>query len=534
MSLDVNISEPDEFNCIELHDVINDVAKLKSITEFRYHVDFISGKGESYVANTFRVVITEVNDEKNIFKCIVKTLVNTERRELFHKLHKREVAVYSDIVPVFNKIQKLVNTIDKVILPECLLSCAEEKKEVIILEDLIEDGWSPESRLSRFEELDYMQVNTVLTELAKFHALSFVFEKRIPEEFLNVKSRFEDLLHNDGFLSQSKLINYFHDSFESSLKLVNDAEAKRMLSEIQPKILNILRMYTRPGKYNVLCHGDCWINNMLFKYEENKPTRVCFLDFQAVRYASPVTDIIYFLCLCTNSTFRSKHFDALKADYYNTLKSSLTVYDIDVSSVYPREDFENEMEDALQYGLIVAMVELKIVSTTAEHDAILKGAKVIPELDLDEVPGEKDLLEIKVNDVVQESIRKGLRLGAAICTPHVCPCGTEVDQLGHHGLSCSKSAGRFSRHASLNDIIRRSLVSVNVPAILEPKGIVRSDGKRPDGMSLVPWKMGRVLVWDATCVDTLAASHVQGTSRRAGSAAEAAENQKFSKNRNAQ
>ncbi|KAM3956087.1 uncharacterized protein ACR2FA_009978 [Aphomia sociella] len=39
--------------------------------------------------------------------------------------------------------------------------------------------------------------------------------------------------------------------------------------------------------------------------------------------------------------------------------------------------------------------------------------------------------------------------------------------------------------------------------------------------------MGRALVWDVTCVDTLAASHVQGTSRRAGSAAEAAENQKL-------
>ncbi|KAM3960304.1 uncharacterized protein ACR2FA_005603 [Aphomia sociella] len=47
----------------------------------------------------------------------------------------------------------------------------------------------------------------------------------------------------------------------------------------------------------------------------------------------------------------------------------------------------------------------------------------------------------------------GLRLGAAICTPHVCPCGAEVDQLRHQGLSCSKSAGHFSRHASLNESV---------------------------------------------------------------------------------
>ncbi|XP_047997279.1 uncharacterized protein LOC125234903 [Leguminivora glycinivorella] len=120
----------------------------------------------------------------------------------------------------------------------------------------------------------------------------------------------------------------------------------------------------------------------------------------------------------------------------------------------------------------------------------------------------------------------GLRVGAVICASHKCHCGSEVDQLGRHGLSCQRSAGRMSRHAALNDIIRRSLTSVNVPAILEPTGIARDDGKRPDGMSLIPWRMGRVLVWDATCVDTLAPSHLHGTTKKAGAAAEAAETNK--------
>ncbi|XP_063629995.1 uncharacterized protein LOC134801393 [Cydia splendana] len=120
----------------------------------------------------------------------------------------------------------------------------------------------------------------------------------------------------------------------------------------------------------------------------------------------------------------------------------------------------------------------------------------------------------------------GLRLGVPICAPHKCHCGSDVDQLGRHGLSCQRSAGRLSRHAALNDIIRRSLVTVNVPAILEPTGMARDDGKRPDGMSLIPWRMGRVLVWDATCVDTLAPSHLHGTTKKAGAAAEAAESLK--------
>ena len=50
----------------------------------------------------------------------------------------------------------------------------------------------------------------------------------------------------------------------------------------------------------------------------------------------------------------------------------------------------------------------------------------------------------------------------------------------------------------------------------------RSEEKRPDGVTLVPWAMGRCLAWDATVVDTLAVSHLPGTSVIAGSAAVAA------------
>ncbi|XP_063538071.1 uncharacterized protein LOC134747375 [Cydia strobilella] len=45
-------------------------------------------------------------------------------------------------------------------------------------------------------------------------------------------------------------------------------------------------------------------------------------------------------------------------------------------------------------------------------------------------------------------------------------------------------------------------------------------------MPLVPWRMGRPLVWDATCVDTLAPSHLPGTSSNAGRAASMAEDLK--------
>lgn len=130
-----------------------------------------------------------------------------------------------------------------------------------------------------------------------------------------------------------------------------------------------------------------------------------------------------------------------------------------------------------------------------------------------------------------DSLRVGaaLRLGCSVCEPHQCICGARVESNGHHGLSCVRCAGRFSRHHSINEILRRALVSANLPCVLEPPGLSRTDGKRPDGLTLVPWARGRSLIWDATCVSTFAPSHLNHTMSKAGAAAENAARLKHAK-----
>ena len=120
-----------------------------------------------------------------------------------------------------------------------------------------------------------------------------------------------------------------------------------------------------------------------------------------------------------------------------------------------------------------------------------------------------------------------LRLGSLICHNHKCICGNNVDSSGRHGLSCKLQAGRHQRHSTLNDIVQRALSSAGYPSKLEPTGLSRKDGKRPDGLSLFPFKLGKCLIWDSTVVDTLAASYVDQTARHPGKAAEKAELKKL-------
>ena len=131
--------------------------------------------------------------------------------------------------------------------------------------------------------------------------------------------------------------------------------------------------------------------------------------------------------------------------------------------------------------------------------------------------------------MANESIRiaVGLRLGAPLCAPHSCSlCGKPVDVLGTHGLSCRQSKGRIPRHNGLNTIIKQALASAHIPSILEPQGLVRSDNKRPDGLTIIPWANGRPLVWDATVWDSFAPSYIALSASAAGLVAERAARRK--------
>jgi uncharacterized membrane-anchored protein YhcB (DUF1043 family) len=90
---------------------------------------------------------------------------------------------------------------------------------------------------------------------------------------------------------------------------------------------------------------------------------------------------------------------------------------------------------------------------------------------------------------------------------HPNTCAEIVDTLGHHGLSCYRSAGRRTRHEMINDLVKRALTSAEIPSFREPNGYYRED-----------------FLWDVTCTDTLAQSYIRLSSKKAGEATRLGEN----------
>jgi len=104
-----------------------------------------------------------------------------------------------------------------------------------------------------------------------------------------------------------------------------------------------------------------------------------------------------------------------------------------------------------------------------------------------------------------------------------------VDAHGQHGLVCKQAPSRIARHQQLNDMVVRALVPAGVPATKEPVGISRRDAKRLDGMTQIPWRSGKLLIWDVTVVSTVTQSYVAAAARGRGEVAELAAARKCEK-----
>jgi len=59
-------------------------------------------------------------------------------------------------------------------------------------------------------------------------------------------------------------------------------------------------------------------------------------------------------------------------------------------------------------------------------------------------------------------------------------------------MVCKKALRKIARHNVLSDIIWRAFSAAGIPAVKELCGLDRQDRKRPDSITLIPWKDGLI------------------------------------------
>ncbi|XP_059053096.1 uncharacterized protein LOC131847535 [Achroia grisella] len=362
-----------------------------------------SKRGDNYTSMLYRISLKGVrkhtepdgSSEKNeswnssiIYKRLPESILMKEAFKS-DELFCNEVGFYNKIWPALSCFQlswrKLKNPFKSI--PKCYLA----KSDLVILKDLKQHEFvMPDRR----QGLSIEQCYFVLKHLSQFHALSLAMKYHNPEvfyELLNDKDGISEVF----FVSENEEYykNYYHEAGQNAIAMVEE-ELKN--SEDKELYLNKLRQFCSEDTFfqrmvelvtprepiAVICHGDCWTNNFLFRYVDGDIAEMYLVDFQLVRYASPALDLAYLMYLCLDHQQRSEHLPSLLEYYVDELHRRLvemsdddSIFNTSLNRDALYEMLEDEFKRSSHFGLGMALDMYPIMTCDSDEAPNLYQAK---------------------------------------------------------------------------------------------------------------------------------------------------------------
>ncbi|XP_073842738.1 uncharacterized protein [Musca autumnalis] len=298
-------------------------SEFKDIIDFK--VDAALAPGENYATVMLKAefVIKLNDDSTKPISFMLKVGHDTEFfREMMknHDIFAAESGMYRDIVPEMEQIFADIGVSVKFGAKSYTLPI---QQPYILLENLKEKGFRNANRL---DGLDMDHVKSVLQKMAQWHAASAA---RVA-----TKGMYPEV-YNHGFLhpkSFDLLKGIFDAASKILLQCLKEYSNSNMYYEKVRHIQNNLAEaifksseHQHDDDFKVLNHGDAWVNNIMFSYEEatGKILDTYFVDYQMPRYASPAQDLIYFILSSAQYEIKLKEFDFFIAFYHRHLEENL-------------------------------------------------------------------------------------------------------------------------------------------------------------------------------------------------------------------
>lgn len=258
-------------------DLLNDIATTEGFTDFS--IDIAAGSNH---ADGFLGIITcaKINGRRcnkidQLSLMLKLPPSNAIRRETFgaDPVFKREIFSYTKFLPAIDEFQRrkgLTNDSGFFAYPKCYgtIHDDDQKRYVLVLEDLRTRQFVMWNKL---KTIDLEHVTLVLTELGRFHGVSFALRQQHPElfdELSQLDDIFFQLMTNEA---TDKFREMSLDRGINALDAVVDREAIEKMKTIKANYYDELRDCLNAEAaepYSVFNHGDCWNNNMMYAYSQ--------------------------------------------------------------------------------------------------------------------------------------------------------------------------------------------------------------------------------------------------------------------------
>ncbi|XP_045586392.1 uncharacterized protein [Procambarus clarkii] len=285
----------------------------------------------------------------------------------------KEAEFFEEILPLLNA-ELTVRGLQGLRVAKWFYTSLEKDKEMIFLEDLRLRGFK---MFDRKKGMDVAHATLVLQELARLHAASLLLKATAPEQ--DLADRFKHI--KVDWLNYSKnarqtISEMFSSHFANAEELLHDIEGYEVAEQWMAKHKNdcaglFESQLVRTPKFDVICHGDCWNNNVLFRYnDEDEPVEVMLVDLQLNRVASAATDLNYLLYTSLHGNDRKANWRDFLSSYYDTFQGVMEAGGRDMP--FTLEELHQEYKNKMEYGILFSTMTVSI---------IISESKDIPDID---------------------------------------------------------------------------------------------------------------------------------------------------------
>uniref|UniRef100_T1GZ73 CHK kinase-like domain-containing protein n=1 Tax=Megaselia scalaris TaxID=36166 RepID=T1GZ73_MEGSC len=217
------------------------------------------------------------------------------------------------------------------------------------------------------------------------------------------------MLNKDAILSSTSFSGVFGGHLKKLQSVVKqwpgyEKIAEKLLKFQEKFIENLIKCgEQRPGEFAVLNHGDFWVNNMMFKYNEaGEPIDCVFVDMQMNIYSSPGLDLNYFFntSLPVDTLINKREY--LIEVYYDSLKDTLKSLHYETIPSY--ETVLNEVAAREDHGFFAGFAIFPTVAMDKSHSKDMTLESL-----MDEELGQKQREAIFSGKRLQEQMKYSLK-----------------------------------------------------------------------------------------------------------------------------